>query len=194
MAYTLINATYFTFDSGHTSSTMINDELKKISRWLAANKLSLNVRKNKYMGFHTARKLIDYPVLQIDNFTIERIQKFKFLGLHIINNNLTWDTQQNHISLKISKITVNRLKYIYPQHILHMLYNTLILPHLNYSLIVWGFDLSRILLLQKRAMRTITNSWYRTHTTPMFKSLNILKINYLYWLMVPKFYYKLGNK
>ena len=89
---------------------------------------------------------------------------------------------------------MNRLKYIYPQHILHMLYNTLILPHLHYCLIVWGFDSSRILLLQKRAVRTITNSWYRTHTTPIFKSLNILKINDLYWLMVLKFYYKLENK
>ena len=81
----------------HTSSTMINDELKKISRWLAANKLSLNVKKTKYLFFHTARKLIDYPVLQIDNFAIERIQKFNFLGLHI-NNNLTLGTHKNHIS------------------------------------------------------------------------------------------------
>ena len=93
-----------------------------------ANKLSLNVRKTKYMGFHMARKLIDYPLfLQIDNFIIERIQKFNLLGLHI-NNILTWGTHQNHISLKISKNTgtMNRLKYIYPHHILHRLYNTLI--------------------------------------------------------------------
>ena len=75
-----------------------------------------------------------------------------------------------------------------------MLHNTLILPHLNYCLIVWGFDSSRIRLLQKRAIRTITNSWYRTHTTPIFKSLNILKITDLYWLIVLKFYYKLENK
>ena len=128
----------------------------------------------------------------MNNFIIERIQKFHFLRLDI-NNYLTWDTHKKHISLKITG-TRNRLRYIYPQHILHMLYNTLILPHLNYCLIVWGFEASRILLLQKRAMRTITNSWYRAHTTPIFKSLNILKINYLYWVMVLKFYYKLENK
>ena len=75
-----------------------------------------------------------------------------------------------------------------------MLYNTLILPPHNYCLIVWGIDSSRILLLHKRAMRTITNSWYRTHTTPIFKSLNILKINYLHGLMVLKYYYKIENK
>ena len=92
---------YCNIDNGHTSSTMINDELKMINRWLAANKLSLNARKTKYfMSFHTARKLIDYPVLQIDNFTIERIPKFNVLGLHI-NNNLTWDTHQNYIYFKI---------------------------------------------------------------------------------------------
>ena len=75
-----------------------------------------------------------------------------------------------------------------------MLYNTLILPHLNDCLIVCGFDSSRILLLKKREMRPITNSWYRSHTTPIFKSLNILKINDLYWLMVLKLYYMLENK
>ena len=43
-------------------------------------------------------------------------------------------------------------------------------------------------------MRTITNSWYRTHTIPIFKSLNILNINDLYGRMVLKFYYKLEKK
>ena len=76
---------YWTIDRSHTSSTMRNDELKKISGWLSANKLSINVRKTKYMGFHTARKLIDYPVLQIDNFLIERIQIF---GTIILSQNL----------------------------------------------------------------------------------------------------------
>ena len=38
---------YCNIDSGHTSSTMINEELTKISRWLAANQLLLNVRKTK---------------------------------------------------------------------------------------------------------------------------------------------------
>ena len=42
-----------TIDSVYTSSTMKNDELKMIIRWLTAN---------HYMGFHMARKLIDYSV------------------------------------------------------------------------------------------------------------------------------------
>ena len=91
-----------------TVVTQYNDKwgFKKIIKWLAVNKLSLNVRKTKYMVFHTARKLSDYPVLQIDSFTIEQIQKYNFLEIHnFINNNLTWDTHQNHYLIKISKIT-----------------------------------------------------------------------------------------
>ena len=127
-------------------------------------------------------------MLYIDKYIIENIKTFNFLGLHI-NNKLTWDTYINHISLQISGIgTMNRLNSL---HILHMIYNSLIVPHINYCLIMWGFHSSRILILQKRAMRTITNSWYRAHTEPIFKNLNILKVHDLYWLMVLKFYYKL---
>ena len=96
---------YCNIDSGHTSSTMINDELKKISRWLAANKPSLNVRKLNIWFFIRLENLLNTQFMQIDNFTIERIQQFNFLGLHI-NNNLTWDTHQNHISLKKKKLQV----------------------------------------------------------------------------------------
>ena len=36
---------------GHLSEDMINTELTKVSEWLAAYKLSLNVKKTKYMCF-----------------------------------------------------------------------------------------------------------------------------------------------
>ena len=109
---------YCNIDSGHTSSAMINDELKKISMLLAANKLSLYVRKTMFFFFIRLENLM---ITQFWKLTILPVSGFKnFRGLHI-NNNLTWDTHQNHISLKISKITgtMNRLKYTYLQHILH---------------------------------------------------------------------------
>ena len=35
----------------------LNNELSnKISNWLSSNKLSLNIRKSKFMVFHTAQK------------------------------------------------------------------------------------------------------------------------------------------
>ena len=43
-----------------------------------------------------------------------------------------------------------------PQNILGIIYNSLILPHNNYSVLVWVFKSSRISKLQKSAVRTIS--------------------------------------
>ena len=49
--------------------------------------------------------------------------------------------------------------------VFHMrtLYNTLILPHLYYGILLWGHDNTRFHMLQKRAIRTITISKYNAH-------------------------------
>ena len=38
---------------GDLSEDIINNELTKVSEWLVANKLSLNVKKTKFKVFHT---------------------------------------------------------------------------------------------------------------------------------------------
>ena len=87
-----------------------------------------------------------------------------------------------------------RLKHFLPPDILLTIYNTLVLPHLNYSLILWGFgDTSRVLKLQKRAIRTITASKYNAHTSGIFKSLCILTIDDLFLRSQLKFYFQFKN-
>ena len=49
--------------------------------------------------------------------------------------------------------------------------------HLNYGLLVWGFQCNRIDKLQKPAIRTITSSKYNTHTSPLLKHKEILSVN-----------------
>ena len=54
-------------------SAAINAEIDKITDWLCANKLSLNVRKTKYMIFHSPHKSlnnIELPVLNIKGVPI----------------------------------------------------------------------------------------------------------------------------
>ena len=51
------------------------------------------------MVFHTTKKKIEYPVLNINGIAIEKNNQFSFLGLYITNN-LTWETHIKHISLK----------------------------------------------------------------------------------------------
>ena len=69
---------------------IINGELGKVSKWLSANRLSLNVNKTKVMFFLSVRKTVAYPKLYIDSKEIERVDSFIFLGLQI-NHNLNWN-------------------------------------------------------------------------------------------------------
>ena len=61
------------------------------------------------------------------------------------------------------------------------------LPHLNYCILSWGFQCQEIYLLRKRAIRNIEKAGYRTHTEPIFKSLNLIKVQDIYYLAILKF-------
>ena len=154
----------------------INAELAKLSIWFKVNKLSLNVSKSKFMVFRSARKQTPIPLIQIDNNVIECDENFNFLGL-IINKQLKWNDHIDHIVLKISHIigVLTRLKNHIPLNILITLYNSLLLPHINYSLIVWGHQPSNLTNLQKKCIRIITKNKMFAHTDPLFKNLHILK-------------------
>ena len=171
----------------------INIELAKVHNWLCSNRLSLNIKKTKFMIFHSHRKNIQHkiPVLKISNTDIEKVTDFNFLGI-TLNENLLWKSHINKIALKISKYIgiLNKLKNYLPDYILKTLYDSMIASQLNYGILTWGFDLDRITNLQKKAIRTITNSKYNAHTEPLFKSLKTLKVNDLFKLNVLKFYYK----
>ena len=138
---------------GVNSEVKISNELSKISEWLSSNKLSLNIKKTKFMVFHTPQTRVNYPVLKLNNAIIERVSQFNFLRV-VINSTLKWDKHIAHVSLKISRATgvIFRLRRIYPREILLTLYNTLILPHLSYCILVWGSKIKNnhpLLLLQK---------------------------------------------
>ena len=184
------------FDNIRNENT-INNEINNIYKWLCSNKLSLNVSKTKYMCFHTSNKIVIYPKLKINNFTIDRVTDFKFLGL-IISSNLKWNKHIDHISIKVSKVIgiMFRLKSIVPSDVLHTLYNSLIMPHFHYCLLTWGSTIRnghKLHLLQKKALRLVDNSHYIAHTDPIFKKLHMVKIIDMFNIAVWKFYYKLMN-
>ena len=89
------------------------------------------------------------------------------------------------------------MKYYFPKFTLLTLYSTLILPYLNYGLVAWGNThstyLDRILLLQKKAVRIISNLSWKSHTDPLFFENKILKIHDLYRHNLGQFMYKLNN-
>ena len=149
------------------------------------------------MVFHTNQRKVTYPKLKINNIEINRVTQFNFLGL-ILSSNLKWHQHINHISIKISRVIgiMYRLKDIYPQDTLLMIYNTLIFPHFNYCLLAWGSKIvagHKIHIFQKKALRIITDNDYLAHTEPICKALRLVKVIDMHRLSVWKFYYKLMN-
>ena len=178
-----------------TKEYLINAELSNVIEWLHINKLSLNKSKSKYMIFHVPNKDIQYLTLKIDNVIIEKVDEFSFLGL-TMDTNLNWKRHSENICNKCTKIIgiLNRLKYVLPLGIKIMLYNSLILPHINYCIMAWGYKGIRLLKIQKKAVRIITLSGYSTHSEPLFKQLNMLKIADQLRLQELKFYFKYIHK
>jgi len=172
----------------------INRELAGINDWLKTNKLSLNVSKSKYMIFHTPQKKVKPLKLFIENTTIDRVYEFNFLGL-TINENLNWKNHINKIANKISKSMgiLNKLKHFLPLNTKVLIYNSLILSHLNFCILAWGYQCDRILKLQKRIVRILNISKYNAHTEPIFKTLKLLKVTDILKLQELKFYYKYEN-
>ena len=179
------------------TSSIINQELQKVHDWLAVNKLSLNVKKTKFMVFHTSQKDIkDYiPKLKIGGGDIERVENFNFLGLKL-NEKMSWKPHVDMISNKISKYigVLNRLKRYLPGFILKIIYVSIIQSNLNYSITAWGFNCGRLKRIQKKAIRIVCNSKYLGHSTPLLKKSGILRLEDLFKLNMLKWYHKYVNK
>ena len=72
---------------------------------------------------------------------------------------------------------LKKLQLIVPNNILLTIYITLILPHITYWLLSWGNKPDNIFQIQKRAIWAISGANSKSHTEPLFKLYNILKVN-----------------
>ena len=176
----------------------LNDELNTFHNWLNSNKLSLYVNKTKAIAFHMHQKVIQLPLLQIAGSVIEFIDNFNFLGI-TINKHLNWSNHIDNLSAKICKTigVLNSLKHVLPTNIKRTIYNSLIVCHLNYGILLWGSQLKiddKLHKLQKKAVRIITLKGFSAHSEPLFKKLYLLKPCDIYKCQLLKFIYKLVHK
>ena len=187
-------------DNIDTLINFSNTTLHRMSLWFQTNKLSLNINKTKYILFHKPRKkIINRNIeIKINNTIIEQVEEIKFLGAHI-DSTLSWKphlTKKANQILKVNAI-LSRLKYTVPLHILKTIYDSLIYPHISYSITAWGNinnkEMKRLEILQKRAIRNISKVKYNSHTNKLFKNLNILKLRDMFNISCIKFYLKIKS-
>ena len=177
------------------SEEEINKELNIVNDWFKLNKLSLNPNKTKAMLFSTTNRTVRPICLKIEDSVIDFVEKFNYLGI-VLDNHLSWKAHTDMLSQKLAKTIgiMCKLKNFVPRSTLLIIYNSLISSYLNYGLLAWGCKAEKVLKLQKKAIRIISNSKYNAHTDPLFKTLQILKVTDLCELQELKFAFKLENR
>ena len=122
----------------NTLINTLNTELSKVSLWFKCNKLSLNIDKTCFMHFTNSQSRTNHNInLTIDNIPIIEKKSTKFLGV-IIDSNLSWNDHIKKISISVSKAIgiLWKLKPVLTKRILLVLYNSFVLPYINYCNIV----------------------------------------------------------
>ena len=143
---TILHFTQFADDTtlGYRSNNLpelqniLEEEVHKVTKWLAANKLLLNVAKTHSMLFTFKRNVSELKI-RINGIEIERKSITKFLGLQI-DEKLNWKAHITHLCNKVSKsiAILRKVRSIFPLNILKMIYMSLIYSHLNYCILIWG--------------------------------------------------------
>ena len=162
-------------------SDTLNAELAKISIWLQANRLSLNVDKSSFMLFKGSKgEDIDLNI-SVNSKPLTRVTKVKFLGV-IVDEKLSWKPHIGYISRKISKslgIMYKIRKYVNTKS-LRDLYFTLVYPYLLYCNIVWGTayktHLTTLTVLQNKIIRCMGyKQASHTNTDSLYSEMRIMK-------------------
>ena len=124
------------------------------------------------------------------------MNKTKFLGI-IIEEHLNWATHISHLCNIIARNVgiLQKLRYFVPAYVLKILYHSLILSHLHYCTLLWANSyyshLQKLRLLQKKAIRIISNADYLPHSSKLFLNLKLLKLDDIMKFQLGTFMYKL---
>ena len=189
---------FHTHDNFESLIKETNQELTRISTWLTTNKLVLNISKTNYIIFTSKGKSYNKNVsnIKIDGNNIQQVNKTKFLCI-VIEEHLNWALHISHLCNIIARNVgiLQKLRYFIPTYVLKILYHSLILSHLQYCTLLWANSyrshLHKLRLLQKKAIRIISNTDYLAHSSKLFLNLKLLKLDDLMKFQLGTFMYKL---
>ena len=151
----------------------LNLNLKILTNWLNANRISLHVSKTELVIFKPKRKHINFDLKLISNGKrLFLIKSVKYLGVKI-DSKLTWKVHNNDIAIKLVKANAMLYKICdYVNHnTLKSIYFVLFKSHMNYISIIWGqniFTTKKDFFTSKKALRTMHFKQHMAHSNPLF--------------------------
>ena len=179
---------------------VVSVELGKLKLWFDLNKLSLNLKKTKFMLFGNKKIQSNTLVeLKIDDVKLERVYENTFLGV-VIDHKLSWIPHIRYVRSKVARSVgvLGKAREVLNSKSLLTLYNTLILPYLSYCVEVWGnnykSNIQPLTIIQKRAIRIVNKVGYYDHTNTLFLKSQVIKFIDLINYRTALFMYKVRNK
>ena len=159
----------------------INSELVNIYDWLIVNKVTLNLKKTKYLIFQPRQK-INYNLLPpwtLAGQCLEQVSSLKHLGIYI-DDHLSGHDHITYICDKISKCIniVIKVKRYLGNQCLTSIYYSLIYPYF-YMVAYWRVIITKTHYcslywrLQNKAIRTINDVSLQDHITPHYVNLGL---------------------
>ena len=165
---------------------ILQDELKLVYQWLCCNKLSLHVGKTSSMIICSRQKRLYLKdskcELSLSNDPIEQTTSLKYLGV-TIDQDLRYDVYIKELINKLNRAlgVLRRAAYYVNQTTRVTLFNTLVLPYIDYCSTVWynnvsKTDIKKLQRLQNVGMRIILECEHKTPTIDMLNTLQWLSI------------------
>ena len=107
----------------------------KVNNWLNVNKLSLNIKKTKFVLFRSSNKKPKHETkLSINDGDIKQVKNTILLGI-ITDECLTWSEHIAQVVKKISRASgiIVKIRHFLSRNAMKLIYYALVYPYLIYG-------------------------------------------------------------
>lgn len=183
------------FYFGHSIECIIpqvQNDLKILNEWFQMNLLTINVTKTNFVIFAAKNKKVTTNIqLEINNHVLERKSQEKYLGL-ILDKYLNWKSHIEKIKRKLLSLTglLQNIKKSLPRKVRYIIYNSLVKPHIDYLIEVWGTagknNLEILQRAQNRLIKILFNYKFLTSSRKIYEDTKIMNIkqSYMYYTCI----------
>jgi len=174
------------YTTGYASQEIndnINEQMRRIEKWLKINRLQLNISKTKVMLVRGVRKKVMERNIDIKfkNTVLEVVSEIKYLGV-IIDKNLNFAAHVNYLGKKIgSKLGVlRRISTNLTPYMRCVVYKAIIAPLFEYCssilLCLSDTNMQYLQKLQNKGMRIILRCNIRVRIKDMLEALQFMSV------------------
>ena len=177
--------------------TTVNLELCKTDHWLRANNLFLNCNKTNFVLLNSQKQNPTSFKVIINDQNLSPEDNLKYLGV-LLDNKLSSKPHVWRVKTQLWRAceVLSKLKHCTTQSVQKVVYNSIIHPYLNYSVLNWGrasnATIQPLTKLQNKAIKRIKPT--NTESLEPFQHLNILCLPKLDTSSVSKFMHSYYNK